>query len=33
MDIPVLWLLNNIDVTPPWGKTTRILSAIADEYI
>ena len=24
MDIPVLWLINNVDVVPPWGKTTRI---------
>ena len=24
MDIPVLWLLNNDGVTPPWGKVTRI---------
>ena len=23
--IPVLWLLNNEKVTPPWGKVTRIL--------
>ena len=23
-DIPVLWLLNNNEVTPPWGKVTRI---------
>ena len=23
-DIPVLWLLNNEDVTPPWGKIARI---------
>ena len=22
--IPVLWLLNNEDVTPPWGKIARI---------
>jgi predicted metal-dependent peptidase len=22
--IPVLWLLNNTEVTPPWGKVTRI---------
>jgi predicted metal-dependent peptidase len=22
--IPVLWLLNNEDVNPPWGKTARI---------
>ena len=24
MGIPVLWLLNNDDATPPWGKTARI---------
>lgn len=24
MGIPVLWLLNNDDVEPPWGKTVRI---------
>ena len=24
MGIPVLWLLVNDDVTPPWGKTTRV---------
>lgn len=23
-DIPVLWLLNNEDVNPPWGKVARI---------
>ncbi len=23
-DIPVLWLLNNEDITPPWGRITRI---------
>jgi predicted metal-dependent peptidase len=23
-NIPVLWLLNNDDVTPPWGKIARI---------
>ena len=22
--IPVLWLLNNEDITPPWGKIARI---------
>ena len=22
--IPVLWLLNNEDVNPPWGKIARI---------
>ncbi len=24
MGIPVLWLLNNEEVNPPWGKTARI---------
>ncbi len=24
MGIPVLWLLNNADRNPPWGKTARI---------
>ena len=24
MGIPVLWLINNEKVTPPWGKVTRI---------
>ena len=24
MGIPVLWLLNNEQVTPPWGKVARI---------
>ena len=23
-DIPVLWIINNTDVTPPWGKIARI---------
>lgn len=23
--LPVLWLLNNEDITPPWGKTARIV--------
>ena len=23
-DIPVLWLLNNEEVNPPWGKIARI---------
>lgn len=26
MNIPVLWLINNTDSTPPWGKIARILS-------
>ena len=25
MDIPVLWLINNEEVTPPWGKVARIV--------
>ena len=24
MGIPVLWMINNEEVTPPWGRTTRI---------
>ena len=24
MDIPVLWIINNEEITPPWGKVTRI---------
>lgn len=23
-EVPVLWIINNEDVTPPWGKTARI---------
>lgn len=23
-DVPVLWLINNEDVTPPWGKVARV---------
>ncbi len=23
-DIPVLWLINNDNVNPPWGKVARI---------
>ncbi|MBO6299980.1 MAG: hypothetical protein J6N53_14180 [Lachnospiraceae bacterium] len=23
MGIPVLWILNNEDMTPPWGKVAR----------
>ena len=26
MEIPVLWIINNEDVTPPWGKVARIPS-------
>lgn len=25
MGIPVLWIINNFDITPPWGKTARII--------
>ena len=25
MNIPVLWLINNFEITPPFGKTTRVL--------
>ena len=24
MGIPMLWLINNDDITPPWGKIARI---------
>ena len=30
LGIPVLWMINNPDITPQWGKTVRILSADAD---
>lgn len=26
-DIPVMWVINNEDVTPPWGKVLRITSS------
>lgn len=29
MGIPVLWMINNFDVTPPWGITTRIIPVLA----
>ena len=25
MGIPVLWMINNFDITPPWGRVTRVL--------
>ena len=31
MEIPVLWIINNSDITPPWGKITRIIP-ISEEY-
>ena len=24
MGIPVLWMINNEDITPPWGKVARL---------
>ena len=27
IDIPVLWIINNDSVTPPWGNVTRILKS------
>ncbi len=27
MGIPVLWLINNLDITPPWGKITRFINS------
>jgi predicted metal-dependent peptidase len=24
MGIPVLWMINNFDITPPWGRVTRV---------
>jgi len=27
-DIPVLWIINNEDVTPPWGRVTRIKNKV-----
>jgi predicted metal-dependent peptidase len=29
MGIPVLWIINNFDITPPWGTTTRIIPVSA----
>ena len=26
MGVPVLWIINNDDITPPWGKTVRLIS-------
>jgi len=26
MGVPVLWIINNKQITPPWGKVTRILN-------
>ena len=25
MGIPVLWIINNIKTTPPWGRVVRVL--------
>ena len=32
MGIPVLWLINNPHITPPWGKIARIMSDTEDEW-
>ena len=29
----ITWIIDNAEMTPPWGKTTRILSAHAEEDI
>ena len=29
LDIPVLWIINNQEITPPWGKLARLI--ISDE--
>lgn len=31
-DIPVLWIINNSDITPPWGKTIRLTSYTQSNY-
>ena len=30
MEIPVLWIINNFEITPPWGKITRIIPYLAE---
>ena len=25
MGVPVLWMIDNEEITPPWGKVTRVL--------
>ncbi|MBO7292449.1 MAG: hypothetical protein J6V07_00775 [Clostridia bacterium] len=30
MGIPVLWLINNFDITPPWGRVARLPAALKD---
>jgi hypothetical protein len=32
MDIPVLWVINNEKVTPPWGMIARILQKDKNEF-
>lgn len=29
MGIPILWIINNFDITPPWGKLARIIPVSA----
>ncbi|MBQ7358443.1 MAG: hypothetical protein IJW65_06885 [Clostridia bacterium] len=28
--IPVLWMINNLEITPPWGRVTRVLRGEKD---
>ena len=31
MEVPVLWIINNLERTPPWGKTIRVTPCSAEE--
>lgn len=31
MGIPVLWIINNDEITPPWGKVARIVEGVNNE--
>ena len=31
MGIPVLWIINNLEFTPPFGKITRLISVLEDD--
>ena len=31
MGIPVLWMINNLNANPPWGKTTRVIPVSYEE--
>ena len=30
--IPVLWMLNNNDILPPWGKVARMTGAVTRSF-